>query len=359
MKKSNSKILVIGPSINLIGGVSQCIQTISETKVSQYYDMKFFETSVYVGGSFVFVLMKKLGEIKGYVKSLFTNKPDIIHVHSSAYMSFFEKSLLALIARLLRYKVVFHIHGDDFRQFYLNTGISFLIRNILRCFDRVIFVEEDLPKLTHTKNSVYIPNMVQMASKDIFNSSSSIPQMLTFFSISVIEERKRIDLIVEASRTLLLEGYYFKTVIAGDGPAFNEIKQLIESYRLVDSIQLIGSVDGQEKIDAFVQSDVFILASRSESFGITIAEAMSYGLDIISTPVGIVPSVNHALNTISVFDIDDLKGLTDSMRTYLIHDRDSRRSVNLKNIEYCQNNFSIEAVETLLLSIYTDLVKPD
>lgn len=356
MKESKNKILIVGPSVKLIGGVSQCIKTITETKVSQSFDFVFYETSVNIGSDFLSVLMIKLSESRSYIKALFSHKPDIIHIHSSAYMSFFEKSLLGLIARLFRYKVVFHIHGDDFRRFYLNTGISFLIKVILRCFNKVIFVEECLPKLTQSKNSVYIPNMVKMPCVTTLSSLDNNTHDFTFFSISVIEERKRIDLIVRASETLLNEGYDFKTVIAGDGPAYIEIKSMIESASLGGAIDLIGAVAGQKKIDVFSQSDVFILASRSESFGIVIAEAMSYGLDVISTPVGIVPSVNQSINSISIFEIDDLTVLTDRMRIFLDKERISKKEVNFKNIEYCMEHFSLQAAENQLLSIYKHLV---
>lgn len=356
MKELKSKILFVGPSTNLIGGVAQCIKTITETKVSNFYDIVFYETSVNINGSVPSVLVKKIKESVTYVKRLFSTKPDIVHIHSSAYFSFFEKSLLGILAKIWGSKVVFHIHGDDFKKFYFDSGLAWIIKIILRLYDKVIFVEDDLPKLIGLNNGTYLPNMVKMPCGNSIHLSTSGSDEFYFLSVSVIEDRKRIDLIVKATQLLIEEGYRFKTVIAGHGPKFNDIQKVVDELNIAHVIELVGPVSGEEKDKIFLRSDAFILASRSESFGIVIAEAMSFGLDVISTPVGIVPNVNEKIGTIHTFEIDSLEELMARMKEVLEKDADSRRKSMVKNIDFCEKNFSLSAVENRLLSVYSEVL---
>ena len=64
---------------------------------------------------------------------------------------------------------------------------------------------------------------------------------------------------------------------------------MIKDYDLSAMIVRHGWVKGDEKVDLFCSSDVFIHPSHFESFGIAILEAMSYGLPVITTMIGGIP----------------------------------------------------------------------
>lgn len=77
----------------------------------------------------------------------------------------------------------------------------------------------------------------------------------------------------------------WKCQIAGMGHSdyVQYLQQLVSDLHLNDSISFLGSLSGDKKKNAFSEADAFVLPSFSESFGIAIAEAMSWGLPVVTT----------------------------------------------------------------------------
>ena len=77
----------------------------------------------------------------------------------------------------------------------------------------------------------------------------------------------------------------WKLHIAGPNENFHqeEIQELINGFGLSSSISFIGEVKGKVKRNEFLSASLFILPSYSENFGVAIAEALSYGLPVITT----------------------------------------------------------------------------
>lgn len=71
-------------------------------------------------------------------------------------------------------------------------------------------------------------------------------------------------------------GYY------NDKKYYEKLRKMVKENEL-KNVTFSKAVSGQEKIDKFLSSDIFILPSKSENFGIVIAEAMSLGLPVITT----------------------------------------------------------------------------
>ncbi|MDG1143865.1 MAG: glycosyltransferase [Burkholderiales bacterium] len=75
-------------------------------------------------------------------------------------------------------------------------------------------------------------------------------------------------------------------VIVGNSsdPAYSaEIKTVIKHLNLSSSVQLLGYKEGKEKDSLFRSSDLFVLPSYSENFGLVVLEALSYGLPVVTT----------------------------------------------------------------------------
>lgn len=77
----------------------------------------------------------------------------------------------------------------------------------------------------------------------------------------------------------------WKMVIAGPDEENHrsEIEREVNNRGLTDSFVFVGPVYGKLKEDLFKQSDLFILPSKSENFGLVVAEALSYGIPVLTT----------------------------------------------------------------------------
>ncbi|MDP3439655.1 MAG: glycosyltransferase, partial [Azonexus sp.] len=72
-------------------------------------------------------------------------------------------------------------------------------------------------------------------------------------------------------------------VIAGEGPAMDDLKAQVKTLGLLDSVQFIGYLDRQQALpDCYAAADAFVFASRTETQGLVLLEAMAAGLPVIA-----------------------------------------------------------------------------
>lgn len=77
----------------------------------------------------------------------------------------------------------------------------------------------------------------------------------------------------------------WQLIVAGpdEGGYLRQMRDLAGELRLADDISFAGEVQGQVKASAYRSADLFVLPTQSENFGIVIAEALSYGVPVITT----------------------------------------------------------------------------
>ena len=74
-------------------------------------------------------------------------------------------------------------------------------------------------------------------------------------------------------------------VIAGEGPAMGDLKHRVKALDLQDSVRFIGYLDRRQSLpDCYAAADVFVFASRTETQGLVLLEAMAAGLPVIALP---------------------------------------------------------------------------
>ena len=96
-------------------------------------------------------------------------------------------------------------------------------------------------------------------------------------------------------------------ILVGDGPERHKMEELCRKLHACDSIKFLGKVRDTERILA--ASDLFVLPSESESFGLAALEAMAAKVPVISTNTGGLPEVNiHGVSGYlsNVGDVDDM-----------------------------------------------------
>ena len=79
--------------------------------------------------------------------------------------------------------------------------------------------------------------------------------------------------------------YGYEITIAGDGAPdyISRLKQYAESLGIASMTDFCGNVTGESKWELFMSSDVFVLPTYSENFGIAVAEALACGIPVITT----------------------------------------------------------------------------
>tara|TARA_B110001454_G_scaffold209084_1_gene222215 strand:+ start:5348 stop:6505 length:1158 start_codon:yes stop_codon:yes gene_type:complete len=139
-------------------------------------------------------------------------------------------------------------------------------------------------------NGVHIP----LKKKVDFNSKNNIK----FLYLGRIHPIKGIDLLIETWADIELKNRNCSLEICGyyeDVQYYNHLKNTIKKLGL-KNIFFSSKVSGIEKEKKYLENDIFIMPSKSENFGLVIAEAMSYGLPVITsnqTPWSVVKTNNY------------------------------------------------------------------
>jgi glycosyltransferase involved in cell wall biosynthesis len=134
---------------------------------------------------------------------------------------------------------------------------------------------------------------------------------------SKFDRRKRPDDLLDAYSALRSEGLAAQLVFVGTGVLENELKQRVQDYGIPD-VAFLGFVNQAELPTVYAASDVFVLPSSDEPWGLVVNEAMCAGLPIVlSSEIGCVDDlVKDGING-AVFEAGDVQGLIRALRPIL------------------------------------------
>jgi glycosyltransferase involved in cell wall biosynthesis len=113
---------------------------------------------------------------------------------------------------------------------------------------------------------------------------------VALLAVGSIVPRKGYDVLTEALASLIDLPWHL--TIAGedrDEGASNGLKADIARFRLEPRVTLLGAIGAEKLTDLYLASDLFVLPSRYEGFGMAYAEAIAHGLPVIGTTAGAIP----------------------------------------------------------------------
>lgn len=283
---NSSNVLFVGP-VDKYGGMGAVIKTYGE----MFTEFHFIPTHDSVSKLGFIYFLKSLFLI---ILTLIRNKSIlIVHIHTASNGSFFRKSIVVLISKLFQKKVLLHIHGGGFIKFYnLNILISYYIQFIFNISDLIICLSPDwknqLSFITTLTPFVVLSNPVQDINVNRLKRDTSTLKLLY---IGAINHNKGIFKLVDYIST----NTYFQTgkihlSIAGIGDV-NTLNDKTFAIHSSNRINYLGWISKAEKTDLLLSHDILILPSFYEGLPVSILEALSAQMPVISTRVGAIPDV--------------------------------------------------------------------
>ena len=358
---AKKKVIIVGPGPDFIGGISEFITGLRNSLLKYEFELVLFDAlAVKQRGKIVDKTKLSIIEINRtmrvfgqFIKCLIQNPEAAVHIHSSCYLGFYEKLVMLIIASIYNRDTYFHIHGGEFISFYTDNNFKWILRLLLSLSTKIISVSPDIKNILNLDHkTTVIGNGITLPDINL-SDPPDLPKM-TFLSVSVLEHRKRIDLILEAVKILKELGYdNFQFVFAGNGPVKKDLLKYIEDNSLEDVAIYKGVVRGDQKDSLFRNANVFISTSLAESFGISIAEGMSYGLGIISTYEGIASYCFKDNNGI-VIEKNNLDSLKEAMLSYIKNEQDLKHQRNF-NYKYINDNYSWNYIAIKIRDVYLNI----
>lgn len=283
----------------------------------------------------------------------FCRSTKIVHIHTASYNSFKRSALFISLAKFFKRKVVIHIHGGGFKEYY-EKNTSFVHKNLLKC-DTIIALTEYWKKFFEGlgfENVIVVPNIVDSPTIQERKCNDGKTHILylglitkakgIFDLLDVINKHK-----AEFDGKIILH-------IGGNGET-TLLQNIIKEHNLSNIVQFEGWVSGDKKVELLNNADVFILPSYTEGLPISILEAMSYSLPVITTPVGGIPEVVKDGENGLLFTPGDKDTLYKAIDKFAIN-KGPQEDMGKKSYNLVQPHFPGN-VAVILESIYNELLK--
>ena len=287
---------------------------------------------------------------------------DVLHVHYAiphAYAAYMAKKMLLDIG--VQIPIVTTLHGTDItlvgsHPFY-RPAVTFSINHS----DRVTAVSESLRQDTlrlfdiKTKIEV-IPNFIDTEKinrlgKPCERSLLAQKEEKILTHISNFRPLKRIMDVIKIFEGLSSE-IDCKLMMVGEGPEKVKAIEYVEKTGLEDKILFLGNSNEIDKILCY--SDLFLLPSEKESFGLSALEAMTHGVPVISSNAGGISEVNIDGVSGYLADIGDVDTMVVRAKELLSNDVLHARFK--KQAKEQASKFSLEKIIGKYETIYSDAV---
>lgn len=291
-------------------------------------------------------------------------KLDVLHVHYAiphASAAFMAKEILK--TQGIKIPFVTTLHGTDITLVGKDPSFEPVITFSINQSDAVTAVSESLKRDTY-KNfdtnreidvipnficpSKYQKDKVGPCKKGIF----ARPDQKIITHVSNFRKVKRVGDVLKVFANVVKE-VDAKLLLVGEGPEKNHIEQLARELGVCDRVRYLGKIRDVESV--LCLSDLFMLTSDSESFGLAALEAMAAGVPVISTNTGGLPEVN--INGVTGFtsNVGDIEDMTKNTIRLLSDEKVLHEfMVNAKKIS---ENFEIQKILPMYEEIYERVLK--
>ena len=288
------KVLMCGNHPSNRGGMTSVISQIREHNWEREgVSLRFIPT--YLPGN---PLKKTAFFIKAYyrIRQVMKNdRPEILHVHMSYKGSFTRTSYLHRLCRKYGVKDIIHLHGSEFEKWYNASPErkKRQIRALLHECGAIIVLGESwrqvVTQIEPSANVVVISNGVKIPETCVRWN----PEVCRILYLGVLIPRKGLSDLLAAVSMLKESGKLGKRrfIIAGSGAEEDQLRARTRELGLTEEVSFAGWVDGKKKEKLIKGSQVLISPSYNEGLPVSILEAASYGMPIVSTDVGDISSV--------------------------------------------------------------------
>jgi N-acetyl-alpha-D-glucosaminyl L-malate synthase BshA len=291
------------------------------------------------------------------------HKIDLLHVHYAiphAYASFMAKKMLADEGVVV--PLITTLHGTDItlvgsHPFY-KKAVQFSINHSEYVTSVSQSLKEDTNRLFEiSKDIKVIPNFIDSSKINIkevpCEKGQIAPQdQMIITHISNFRPLKRVIDIMKIFKKVS-KHLNIKLLMVGDGPDKVRAMRYCRAHEMEDRVLFLGKSNEIDEILCF--SDLFLLPSEQESFGLAALEAMAHGVPVVCTQVGGLPEVVE--NGVSGYlsPVGDISGMAQHV-IHILEDNDRHRRFKHQALK-TSKKFEIDKVIGQYESLYKEAIK--
>lgn len=299
---------------------------------------------------------------------------DIIHVHTEFSIGSFGR----IIAKQLNIPIVatYHTYYEDYLYYVTKGYFNYISKNLLKTLTQfyadktvnsLIVPAEKIKdlfinKYNYKKEIAVIPtgiaierfykeNVDKKKKEEIYKSLKVDKDDFLILFVGRVAEEKNIKFLIEAHKKLVKEDNKYKLIIVGDGPDIKNLKELSKDIK--DNVVFAGKSLWEDVPCYYDIADIFVTASRSETQGLTVLEALASSTPVVcandpSYIDAIVPGSNGFVFDTEEEYLENIKKLRKDNKLR------EEFSINARNYS---ENFSSSKYAKRVLEVYEKAIK--
>lgn len=321
-----------------------------------YHEVELNHYPVFQYPPFDLTLANKMAEV------IDQEELDILHVHYAM-----PHAICAILAQDMaqhHVKIVTTLHGTDITVLGIDHSLKKMIRHGIDKSDAVTAVSHSLVQQTRDvvdtdKDIEAIYNFVneseyaKVASNSIRTQYGIEPDEKVMIHISNFRKVKRVQDVIHTFKHVHNK-MKSKLLLVGDGPEYSEMHQLVSKLDLNDSVLFLGK---QKNVSELLSiSDLKLLMSEKESFGLVLLEAMSCEVPCIGTNTGGIPEVIQHNTTGYIVEPGD----TTQAATYainLLQNEKLLQQFSKDALKHARKNFFSQDIVEQYIDLYDKLIQ--
>lgn len=286
---------------------------------------------------------------------------DLMHVHYAiphAYAAYFAKQMLR--EKGIDLPIVTTLHGTDITLVGNHPVYKPAVEFSINHSDKVTAVSDSLKEETLELFSIHkeievIPNFIDNQQFIPDENCGCRNQMAPdaekiIIHVSNLRKVKRVQDVIQVFYRIQKE-IPSKLIIVGEGPEWEKANNLIHELGIESKVKNLGKITEFQNV--LCSSDLFLLPSEKESFGLAALEAMAASVPVISSNAGGIPEVNVDGQTGFVLPIGDVDGMAEKAIQLLSNPKmlyEFKKNAKMQAMKFDEKNI-IPMYEELYLSI--------
>lgn len=347
----NPKVLVVGSAEKSGGGVSSVIKLMKKMPIWNKYSCYWLGTQIQAG-----TWTKLWYVVKSYFIAFFIVwRYDIVHFHTVPNVSMKIQLPIYLLARMWRKKIIIHLHCGN--QLLWDKYINFRLAHwCMNHADKIILLSNKFKDYLdeYWKDVKTSRIVIYNACEGVYALPYDQHEKYILMAGS-IDWNKSCDTLVWAFSMIHEEFPEWKVILLGSGPEENKIKEIVQKCNISGKILMPGYLYGEEVRGYFQKAGIYCMCSNVEGFPMVVLEAWSYGVPVITTPVGGLPDViDEGKNCLTFYDYKNIDMLKSQLER-MICDSTLRNEMSCYSRKFVEIHFSMKAINEEWDKLYSSL----
>ena len=271
---------------------------------------------------------------------------DVLHIHGCSYLGFLPIVYGIVAGKLWRKWIIVTYHGGEAEDFF-SKHPKWVRFWLMKADERVVlsgFLESIFKAYSMTAH--VIPNVVE-TRKDLFVEKTELHPR--FISVRHLKGLYNIPCLLRAFGRVQKEIPESELTLLGEGEQRNMLENMAREMRL-DKVNFVGQVPNEEIWNYLKTNDIILSSPWADNMPVSLLEAFSAGLLVISSNVGGVPYLVDNGSTGLLFESDDDQGMASQMLWALSHQKESLELI--ANARKKVEEFSWDNIKEKIITLY-------